>query len=116
MWPAVGSGSGGGLTRVTVNHPALDVAVHIHVAAPSSKVIFVANPTAAPIPAEVSTGGHLGTVQEIWDGREVRLAPDQALSTVVFKSPEAFLDLIRDPTPYNFAEAYVNGRLDFEGG
>ena len=60
-----------GLTRVTVNHPALDVAVHIHVAAPSSKVIFVANPTAEPIPAEVSTGGHLGTVQEIWDGREV---------------------------------------------
>jgi len=54
-------------------------------------------------------------VFRLWDGREVRLSPDQALSTVVFKSPEVFLDLIRDPTPYNFAEAYVSGRLDFEG-
>src|SRR5262249_60836610 len=51
----------------------------------------------------------------LWDGREVRLSSDEALSTVVFKSPEVFLDLIRDPTPYNFAEAYVSGRLDFEG-
>ena len=61
--------------------------------------------------------GHIvaPVVFRLWDGREVRLSPDQALSTVVFKSPEVFLDLIRDPTPYNFAEAYVNGRLDFEG-
>ena len=51
----------------------------------------------------------------LWDGREVRLSGDEALSTVVFKSPEVFLDLIRHPTPYHFAEAYVDGRLDFEG-
>jgi hypothetical protein len=51
----------------------------------------------------------------LWDGREVRLSGDEALSTVVFKSPEVFLDLIRHPTPYHFAEAYVMGRLDFEG-
>jgi len=51
----------------------------------------------------------------LWDGREVQLSGDEALSTVVFKSPEVFLDLIRNPTPYHFAEAYVGGRLDFEG-
>jgi len=35
--------------------------------------------------------------------------------TAVIKSPQIFLDLIRDPSPYNFAEAYVHSRLDFEG-
>ncbi|HTY77476.1 MAG TPA: hypothetical protein VMI34_06650 [Candidatus Bathyarchaeia archaeon] len=51
----------------------------------------------------------------LWDGSEVRLSGDKALSTVVIKSPETFLGLIENPTPYNFAEAYVSGRVDFEG-
>jgi hypothetical protein len=51
----------------------------------------------------------------LWDGREVRLSGDEALSTVVIKSPEVFLDLIRNPTPYHFAEAYVSSRIDFDG-
>lgn len=51
----------------------------------------------------------------LWDGSEVRLSGDKALSTVVIKSPTTFLDLIRDPTPYNFASAYVSGAVDFEG-
>ncbi|HUO62240.1 MAG TPA: hypothetical protein VMT97_00950 [Terriglobales bacterium] len=51
----------------------------------------------------------------LWDGSEVRLSGDKALSTVVIKSPETFLGLIQDPTPYNFAEAYVSGRVDLEG-
>jgi len=51
----------------------------------------------------------------LWDGSEVRLSGDKALSTVVIKSPETFLALIQDPSPYNFAEAYVSGRVDFEG-
>ena len=51
----------------------------------------------------------------LWDGREVRLSGDKALATVVIKSPETFLGLIKDPSPYNFAEAYVSGALDFEG-
>jgi hypothetical protein len=29
--------------------------------------------------------------------------------------PETFFRLMRDPTPYNFAEAYVDGALDLEG-
>ena len=51
----------------------------------------------------------------LWDGSEVPLSGDKALNTVVIKSPETFLDLIRDPSPYNFAEAYVSGAVDFEG-
>lgn len=51
----------------------------------------------------------------LWDGREVRVGPGAPVCTAVIKSPETFLDLIRDPSPYNFAEAYVQSRLDLEG-
>jgi hypothetical protein len=51
----------------------------------------------------------------LWDGREVRVGPGAPVCTAVIKSPETFLDLIRDPSPYNFAEAYVHSRIDFEG-
>jgi hypothetical protein len=51
----------------------------------------------------------------LWDGREVRLGPDAPVCTAVIKSPETFLSLIRDPSPYNFAESYVQSRLDLEG-
>lgn len=51
----------------------------------------------------------------LWDGQEVRFGPDAPVCTAVIKSPETFLSLIRDPSPYNFAEAYVQSRLDLEG-
>lgn len=51
----------------------------------------------------------------LWDGREVRVGPGVPVCTAVIKSPETFLDLIRNPSPYNFAEAYVQSRLDLEG-
>jgi len=51
----------------------------------------------------------------LWDGQEVRFGPDAPGCTAVIKSPETFLSLIRNPTPYNFAEAYVQGRLDLDG-
>lgn len=51
----------------------------------------------------------------LWDGSEVALSGDRALNTVIIKSPETFLSLLENPTPYNFAEAYVSGRVDFEG-
>lgn len=51
----------------------------------------------------------------LWDRSEVRLSGDQAVTTIVIKSPETFLSLMKDPTPYAFAEAYVNGAVDFEG-
>ena len=51
----------------------------------------------------------------LWDGQEVRLGPEAPLCTAVITSPETFLSLIRDPSPYNFAESYVQSRLDLEG-
>ena len=58
---------------------------------------------------------HVPVAFRLWEGTEVRLSGDQALTTIVIKSPETFLSLIKDPTPYAFAEAYVNGAVDFEG-
>lgn len=51
----------------------------------------------------------------LWDGQEVRFGAGVPMCTAVIKSPETFLSLIRDPSPYNFAEAYVQSRLDLEG-
>jgi hypothetical protein len=43
------------------------------------------------------------------------VGPGVPVCTAVIKSPQVFLALIRDPSPYNFAEAYVQSRLDLEG-
>ena len=51
----------------------------------------------------------------LWDGREVRLCSDQPVCTAVIKTPETFLRLMRDPSPANFAEAYVESAIDLEG-
>jgi hypothetical protein len=51
----------------------------------------------------------------LWDGSEVRLAGDKPLCAVVIKSAEIFLHLILHPRPYDFALAYVNSAIDFEG-
>lgn len=60
-----------GARRVVTNDPALDVVVHGAPEDPGMKVVFVANPTAAPIAAEVEIGARLEAVHEIWDGRDV---------------------------------------------
>jgi hypothetical protein len=76
------------------------------------------NPTparAAAVIREVFGNIQAPVTFRLWDGSEVRLSGDKALSTVVIKSPQTFLALIQDPSPYNFAEAYVSGRVDFEG-
>jgi cyclopropane-fatty-acyl-phospholipid synthase len=70
---------------------------------------------AAAILREIFGRIHAPVAFRLWDGSEVRLSGDKALSTVVIKSPETFLGLIQDPTPYSFAEAYVSGAVDFEG-
>jgi hypothetical protein len=51
----------------------------------------------------------------LWDGREVRLGPSEPVCTAVIKSPETFMRLMRDPSPGNFAEAYVESAIDLEG-
>jgi cyclopropane-fatty-acyl-phospholipid synthase len=51
----------------------------------------------------------------LWDGTEVPFGAPPPLATAVIKSPEVFVRLMRDPTPYQFAEAYVGGAIDIEG-
>ncbi len=62
----------------------------------------------------------LGTIQagfafRLWDGSEVSLGSGAPACTVVVHAPETFTRLMRDPTPLNFAEAYVGGAIDIEG-
>jgi hypothetical protein len=45
----------------------------------------------------------------------VELGPGAPVCTAVVHSPEAFVRLIRDPSPLTFAEAYVDGAIDLEG-
>ena len=51
----------------------------------------------------------------LWDGREVWFSSEPPVCTAVIKSPDTFLRLIRNPSPDNFAEAYVSSDLDLEG-
>ncbi|HME93088.1 MAG TPA: hypothetical protein VKN16_02570 [Methylomirabilota bacterium] len=70
---------------------------------------------AAAILREVFGGLPASFAFRLWDGQEVRFGARAPVCTAVIKSPETFLSLIRDPSPYNFAEAYVQSRLDLEG-
>ena len=56
-----------------------------------------------------------GCAFRLWDGTRVTLGDAAPVCTVVIHRPETFLRLMRDPSPYNFAEAYVSCDLDLEG-
>jgi beta-galactosidase len=60
-----------GAHEVTTNDPRLDVTIHSDPQDPSTLLVFVANPSAEPVDAEVSVGVGLKEIQEVWDGREV---------------------------------------------
>jgi cyclopropane-fatty-acyl-phospholipid synthase len=51
----------------------------------------------------------------LWDGSEVRLGQGEPACTVVIHQPEIFADLMRDPSPGHFAEAYASSAIDIEG-
>lgn len=61
--------------------------------------------------------GHLegGLAFRLWDGTRVVLGGGTPVCTVVMHRPEAFLRLVRDPSPLNFAEAYIESAIDIEG-
>lgn len=61
--------------------------------------------------------GHLepGFAFRLWDGRRVALGRGEPVCTVVIHRPETFVRLVRDPSPLNFAEAYVESAIDLEG-
>lgn len=56
-----------------------------------------------------------GFAFRLWDGTLVSLGGGAPACTVVVDQPETFVRLMRDPSPFNFAEAYVEGALDIEG-
>jgi beta-galactosidase len=58
-------------TSFTRNDPRLDVAIHSVPGDASRVVVFVCNPVADPIDAEVSIGVDFGTVTELWTGEAV---------------------------------------------
>lgn len=68
--PAVLEGLG--LLRFERNDPRLDVAVHAPAGGDTGRcVVYVANPTAEAISAEVSLSPGVTFVRELWDGRDV---------------------------------------------
>ena len=56
-----------------------------------------------------------GFAFRLWDGTEVALGAGPRHFTVVFHAPRTFVRLIRDPSPLNFGEAFVDGAIDIEG-
>ena len=61
--------------------------------------------------------GHLpgGFAFRLWDGAAVTVGAGAPACTAVIHRRETFVRLIRDPSPLNFAEAYVDGAIDIEG-
>ncbi len=51
----------------------------------------------------------------LWDGTNVAIGAGPPAFTVVVRTPEAFFRLVRDPSPLNFAEAFVESAIDIEG-
>jgi cyclopropane-fatty-acyl-phospholipid synthase len=56
-----------------------------------------------------------GFAFRLWDGTLVPVGHGAPVCTAVVRKAETFVRLMRDPTPLNFAEAYVEGALDIEG-
>jgi cyclopropane-fatty-acyl-phospholipid synthase len=56
-----------------------------------------------------------GFAFRLWDGTVVELGQGAAVCTAVIKDPATFIRLMRDPSPLNFAEAYVESAIDIEG-
>jgi cyclopropane-fatty-acyl-phospholipid synthase len=70
---------------------------------------------AAQILQRVFGGAANGIAFRLWDGTVVPLGDAEPVCTAVMHEPETFIRLIHDPTPLNFAEAYMNGAIDLEG-
>ena len=63
--------AGVGAARFTRNDPRLDVTIHRVPGDASRVIVFVCNPVADPIDAEVSIGARFGAVTELWTGEAV---------------------------------------------
>ena len=56
-----------------------------------------------------------GFAFRLWDGSVVNLGAGAPVCTAIVHEPQTFVRLMREPTPLNFAEAYVDGSIDLEG-
>jgi len=70
---------------------------------------------AASILREIFGGLATGFAFRLWDGTLVSLGEGPSRVTVVVHAPQTFRRLIRDPSPMNFAEAFVESAIDIEG-
>ncbi|OJV88258.1 MAG: beta-galactosidase [Chloroflexi bacterium 54-19] len=61
------------LARFTRNDARLDVAIHRPVDGSGRRLVFVANPTADQIEAEITLDFDLKGVREVWEGRKARV-------------------------------------------
>jgi cyclopropane-fatty-acyl-phospholipid synthase len=71
--------------------------------------------TAGDILRRVFGGVPASFAFRLWDGTEVRFGQEPPVCVAVIKSAEAFVALMRDPSPGHFADAYVSGAIDLEG-
>jgi hypothetical protein len=78
-----------------------------------------ASPSLSPRAAAIlrAVFGHLTApfAFRLWDGAEVPVGAGEPAFVVVIHSPQAFFRLLRDPSPLNFAEAFVESAIDIEG-
>jgi cyclopropane-fatty-acyl-phospholipid synthase len=52
----------------------------------------------------------------LWDGTTVRVGgKGESEFEIVFRSPEVFRRILRQPTPLRFGEAFIGGEIDIEG-
>jgi hypothetical protein len=65
---------GAGIVTVPKSHPKLDNTTHRDPTVHGKAVVFVANPTAQLIPADVGMGAPVSKVGEIWEGKPVVVA------------------------------------------
>jgi cyclopropane-fatty-acyl-phospholipid synthase len=56
-----------------------------------------------------------GCAFRLWDGTLVELGHGAPVCTAVVHRPDTFVRLMSNPTPLNFAEAYIEGAIDIEG-
>ena len=75
----------------------------------------VSSRRASDILQRVFGGAATGFAFRLWDGTLVPLGRTAPVCTAVVHRAETFIRLIQDPTPLNFAEAYVEGAIDLEG-
>jgi len=72
-------------------------------------------PRAAEILQRLFGHRSLGVAFRLWDGTPVTFGGRAPVCTAVIHRQETFIRLVRDPSPFNFAEAYVDGAIDLEG-